>query len=231
MILGYSRVSTQDQASDDRTSMEMQHRAINGLAMMRGVDPFSLMIYDDPGVSGTIPLDQRPAGRELLASVAAGDIVVASKLDRMFRSAVDALNVADTFKKRGIDLILLDMGSQPITSSGVAECFFTMVAAFAQLERTRIAERMTQGRKGKAERGGHIGGSAPYGHRVVGTGRQARLETVPEEQDIAQTVARLWRANPSPYVIAKAMNEKQLPTRSGKPWQVSQVQRIMARLS
>ena len=39
-----------------------------------------------------------------------GDIVIAPKLDRLFRSALDALQVVEDLKKRGVSLHLLDLG-------------------------------------------------------------------------------------------------------------------------
>ena len=87
MLLGYTRVSTLDQAADNRTSLDEQERVIRGIAMVRGVDKMDVTIYSDPGISGAVPLRFRPEGKKLLAEMKAGDTVVASKLDRMFRAA------------------------------------------------------------------------------------------------------------------------------------------------
>ena len=57
MILGYTRVSTQEQVNG--TSPEEQERAVRGFAMMQGADQYSVLIFADPAVSGATPLDQR----------------------------------------------------------------------------------------------------------------------------------------------------------------------------
>jgi DNA invertase Pin-like site-specific DNA recombinase len=176
-ILGYSRVSTTEQASDDRTSLQTQEREIRGSAMIRGVD--CVEIYSDPGVSGSIPLAERPAGARLVAALEPGTLVVASKLDRIFRSASDALSTVERWKAQGIDLILVDCGTEPVSANGNSKLFFGILASVAEFEKGRIAERMREGRKGKAERGGHIGGLPPYGFRKVGHGRGAMLEIDP----------------------------------------------------
>ena len=62
MLLGYTRVSTLDQAADNRTSLDEQERVIRGIAMVRGVDKMDVTIYSDPGISGAVPLRFRPEG-------------------------------------------------------------------------------------------------------------------------------------------------------------------------
>ena len=225
MLLGYVRVSTTEQAASNRTSLSEQERVINGFAMMRGIAGFDTTIFKDPGISGATPLEQRPAGKELLDIAKPGDTVCAAKLDRMFRSAIDALKTAEELKKKGIHLVLLDMGDQPVTSNGMAECFFTMAAAFAQLERTRIAERMRDGRNAKADKGGHIGGPPPYGFSKVGKGRDAMLEPNLEEQALMEQVLA-WSRYRRPAEIIRMLTRRRLFARNGKPFVEGQIVRI-----
>jgi DNA invertase Pin-like site-specific DNA recombinase len=228
MLLGYCRVSTQDQAADNRTSLEEQERIIRGIAMVRGVDKMDVSIYCDPGISGGVPLRFRPEGKKLLNEMNAGDIVVASKLDRMFRSASDALSCAERMKEAGVSLILVDMGADPVTGSGMAKCFFTMAAAFAELERSIIHERMTNGKAAKKARGGHIGGEAPYGQRLVGHGRDARLEIDEHEQEIVNLIMRLRKRGTTVRAIRIRLVKDGHKTRSGKDFQDIQVARVIA---
>lgn len=182
MILGYIRCSTADQAKDDRSSLQTQTDVIEGIARVRGANKFDVQIYTDAGISGAMKLASRPAGSKLLQDMKLGDTVVASKLDRMFRSASDALVMLEEFKTRGVHLILYDMGSEPITGGGVAQLLFTILAAVADMERVRIKERTTEGRKAKKARGGAVG-EVPFGFRKVGEGRAHVLE--PDERELA----------------------------------------------
>jgi len=43
----------------------------------------------EEGVSGSIQVHERPAGRPLFVKLKKGDLVIAPKLDRLFRSALD----------------------------------------------------------------------------------------------------------------------------------------------
>ncbi len=48
-------------------------------------------VYVERGVSGGKALADRPEGAKLLKRLRKGDAVVGSKLDRLFRSALDSL--------------------------------------------------------------------------------------------------------------------------------------------
>ena len=47
-------------------------------------------VFVERGVSGSKPFGDREQGSALLARLQHGDVVVAAKLDRMFRSTLDA---------------------------------------------------------------------------------------------------------------------------------------------
>src|SRR3954463_14593837 len=106
-IYGYVRVSTIRQA-DDGESLEVQRRTINGYALMHGLTLNGVFV--ERGVAGSKPLSDRPQSAALLATLKKGDIVITPKLDRMFRSAIDALNVLADLKYRGISLHMIDLG-------------------------------------------------------------------------------------------------------------------------
>ena len=228
-IFGYTRVSSIEQTQYERSSLDDQEIKIRGAVMMRGEN--NPVIFSDPAVSGSVALKNRPAGKRMIASLAPGDIVVASKMDRLFRSSLDAISTAEEFRRRGIGIILVDIGLEPVTENGSAKLFFSMLAAFAEFERERIAERMADGRKGKKARGGHIGGDAPYGWRKVGTGREARLVEDENEQRTIALAARL-RAEGSSYdKVARALEVRGHLNRLGTRFKSVQIQRMMATTS
>ena len=156
MLLLYQRVSTTEQAGEGRTSLADQERIGRGFAMAKGFAQFDVACYCDAGVSASIPLRERPAGKELLETAKAADTIFASKLDRMFRSAQDALNMSEIFLEKKINLVLFDLGSDPINASGISQFFLTVISAVAQLERTMIRERLTNGKKAKKRTNWHL---------------------------------------------------------------------------
>lgn len=224
MILGYVRVS--DQSQTDNTSLDSQEQSIHGYALMKGCTKFDVQIFRDAGVSGAMKLCKRPGGEDLLATVKPGDTVIASKLDRMFRTTSDALTVAEDFKERGIHLVLLDLGTDPITGGGVAQFIFTVLAAVASMERERIKERVSEGRRAKKAAGGAIA-HAPFGFRKVGERSAARLE--PDQTEAA--IIAFCKAREKTHTlrsISKELSEAGYLARSGKPFGAGSISNILA---
>jgi hypothetical protein len=92
-IYGYCRVSTLKQVSEGE-SLDVQRRQIEGYALMHALTLAEVLIEE--GVSGSVPVEERPIGGALFAKLERGDIVIAAKLDRLFRSALDALKVVES---------------------------------------------------------------------------------------------------------------------------------------
>lgn len=202
-VFGYRRVSTDGQ--EEGTSLQDQTVKIKALAILGGLsDPE--MIEDV--CSGSVPLKERKGGRAMWSRLKAGDSVIVAKLDRCFRNASDALVMADEFKTMGVNLYLIDMGTEPVTQNGVSRMFFGMLALVAEFERTRIKERLADGRAGKKAKGGHIGGKRPFGFDVVGQGKEAVLVPRQDEQRAISDMIAMKAAGASLRKIAEAMQAK-----------------------
>jgi DNA invertase Pin-like site-specific DNA recombinase len=200
---GYVRVSSAEQAGDDRSSLETQRSKVAAVAVLAGLTV--ARIFEEPGVSGGLALAERPGGRALLAALRPGDTLIVSRLDRAFRNAADALAMAEAWKRGGVDLILADMGTEPVTQNGASRMFFGMLALVAEFERERIKERSAEGRAAKRRAGGHIGGTTPFGYRKIGAGRAAHLEPDPAQQAAIDTVRALAAAGKASRAIAAAV--------------------------
>lgn len=84
-------------------------------------------------------MSDRPQGAALLAALEPGDVVIIAKSDRVFRSALDALDVLGRLKEGGISLHMIDLGGD-VTGNGVSKLVFTILSAVAEAERQRVAE-------------------------------------------------------------------------------------------
>ena len=161
---GYCRVSTSRQATDGE-SLAVQRRQIEGYAHMQGMVLDAVCVEE--GVSGSIPISARKVGGPLFEMLERGDVLIAAKLDRLFRSALDALTVVEQLKARGVSLHLLDLGGD-IAGNGLSKLFLTIVAAFAEAERDRIRSRVSDVKSDQKARGRFLGGKRPpFGWQVV----------------------------------------------------------------
>jgi putative DNA-invertase from lambdoid prophage Rac len=182
-VYGYCRVSTLRQANEGE-SLDVQRRQIEGYGLMHGLTIDSVAVEE--GVSGSVPVEERPIGGQLFAKLQRGDIVVAAKLDRLFRSALDALKVVESLKGRGVKLHLLDLGGD-IAGNGMSKLFLTIAAAFAEAERDRIRERVSQVKADQKARGRFLGGSVQFGYRLGDGGELVSNEA--EQEAIREMIA------------------------------------------
>ena len=131
---------------------------------------------------------QRPGLTAALDYLRAGDTLVVWKLDRLGRSVKDVLIIADDLHARGIGVrILTGKLSGTYCPAGEGKFFFTMMAAFAELERDIIHERTMAGLvAAKAQ------------------GRNGGRPTVMDADKLAAAKARRERGE-SPTEIARAL--------------------------
>jgi DNA invertase Pin-like site-specific DNA recombinase len=138
----------------------------------------------------------------------AGDTIIAAKLDRLFRSAADALVSVEGWKESGIDLIIAEFGPTPVTDNGISKLLVGLLACVADFEHGLIRERVISGRAAKRRAGGHVGGHVPFGYRKIGTGKAAILEPIPEQQLAIDRMQELHREGLSLRGIAARVKDE-----------------------
>ncbi|MCA9781088.1 MAG: recombinase family protein [Candidatus Eremiobacteraeota bacterium] len=174
--VAYIRVSTQEQSLHG-VSLDAQEARLRAYCTLTGLD--LVEVVREEGVSAGKPLADRPGGKVVLDLLASGEAshVVALKLDRLFRDAVDAMGVSKDWDAAGVALHLVDMGGQTInTATAMGRFFLTMMAGFAELERNLISERTSTALQYKMSQGEHVG-AVPLGFdRVDGMLLENRAE-------------------------------------------------------
>ena len=218
----YIRVSTDEQARHG-VSLDAQEERLRAYCKMRGLDVVE--VIRDEGVSAFKHLATRPGGARLLHLVATceADHVVALKLDRLFRRAVDALALTAALYKAGIALHLVYLwGTAMDTSSATGRMMLTMLSGFAQFERDLISER-TGAALAYKRRKREVYGSTPYGFVRDGN-------MLSEQSDELATVAtvRRWHADGlSLRKIAERLTADGIPTKRGGRWHASTVSYLL----
>lgn len=150
MLIGYARVSTNDQDT------ALQLDALEAVGVRK--------IYQEKG-SGVGP---RPQLQRALAALCHGDTLVIWKLDRMARSLLDLLSIIQALKSAGACIRSL---TEPIdTSSPIGEFTLQVLGAVAQLERSIILQRTAAGLDAARARGVKFGRS-----RVLSTEAEREL--------------------------------------------------------
>lgn len=138
-IIGYARVSTQDQ------NLQLQIDALKAAGAER--------IFSDQGVSGS--KTERPQLTAALDHLRDGDVLTVWKLDRLGRNTRHVLEVVEDLEARGIGFRSLTEGMD--TTGPMGKAMFTIMAAFAQLERDTTIERTKAGLAVAAQNNRHGG--------------------------------------------------------------------------
>src|SRR5262249_31857931 len=220
--LGYVRVSSEEQA-DSGLGLEAQRQRIAAYCAMKGLRLAG--VFADPGISGGKPLASRPAGSQLLAAANQSKaVVLAAKLDRLFRSVADAANVIADFDKKGIQLV--SIGESFDMSSAYGRAMAQMASVFAELERAMIRERTRSAMNVKRARGERISGYAPFGWDF---GRGGRLVRNAREQKIIARVRRLPAQGLSYRGIATRLEHGGTGPKRGGRWAQRQIKSVMVR--
>ena len=144
--IAYIRVSSQRQV-DEGVSIQAQKRRILEYVRYKKLNLANDDIIIEEGVSGGIPLWDRPKGRILQRRLATGQYtdIVTMKLDRMFRLTTDVLTTIDELNDAGIDLHIVDLNGEAVdTSTTMGRFFLTLMGALAEMERGLISERTTE---------------------------------------------------------------------------------------
>ena len=195
----YIRVSFEEQR--DRETIEIQREFLQEYCRLYDLEV--AQVYADDGVSGTIPLHERPEGRRLLEDAKEGGFstLLVYRLDRLGRSLLVTVDAHDRLQARRV---ALKSATEPIdTSNPSGRLIFQMLASFAEYERETIRERTRAGLH-RAYRGGKHCGAAPYGYRIDEGGL---LQVVPEEAEIVRVIISNVADGSTLYAEAKRLND------------------------
>jgi DNA invertase Pin-like site-specific DNA recombinase len=220
----YIRVSTGRQATEG-VSLDGQEQALRSYCSHRGLEVVE--VVRDPAQSAFKPLAAREGGRRVLelARRREVDAVCVFKLDRAFRNAGDCLSVVAGWDKAGIALHLSDMGGQALdTSTAIGKMFLTMMAGYAEFERSQTSERTTMALGSKVARGDmRIGADAPYGWAYSGTA----LVEVPAEQAVIALARELRASGVSFRKLCERLTELGHANRFGRPFNVATLDKML----
>ena len=172
MIIGYARVSTDDQNLDAQTD------ALTAAGAER--------VFADK-ISGT--KRERLELDKMLDQLRPGDVVVVAKYDRLARSLRDLLDIVEAIQARGAGFRSLAEDIDTTTPAG--RLVFHVFASIAQFERERISERMKEGLE-VARKRVRVGGRP----QALSGAQKAEVRRMRDEESRAiSEIARLFKVS------------------------------------
>ena len=222
-LLGYVRVSTEDQAREG-VSLDAQRHRLGLYAELAGAELVEVLA--DEGLSGK-RADNRPALQKALRALKAGkaDGLAVVKLDRMSRSTRDVLDLADRAGREG--WALHSISEKLDTSTAAGRFVLTILAALAQMEREQVSERTTAALEHIRALGKKTGGDVPFGYRLARDGRT--LVEHKREQKTVALILELTGEGLSMRKVAAELNRRGIKTKKGKQWHNVQVASVLKR--
>ncbi len=210
-VIGYCRVSTEDQAGNG-VSLDAQRHRIEAYCTAHGL--VLARVEEDAGISAK-KTTNRLGLQRALSALRRGDAngFVAVKLDRLSRTTSDILDLVSRAEKEKWALHSIE--ERLDTESPHGRFVVTVLAALAQMEREQIGERTQTAMAELRRQGRKTSSRPPFGFRFEGD----RVVKVRSEQKILKRMLRHHAEGAGEFAVASALNRAGIPNpRTGRPW-------------
>jgi DNA invertase Pin-like site-specific DNA recombinase len=181
-VYAYVRVSGAEQGRSG-TSLEAQRDEL--VAYCKGRKLPTPRVFVEVESAAVEKLEARAQLRALLRAVAAGDLVIVTKVDRWSRDIAHAVQSVRDLVKKGVGFISTSEGIDATTANGDSQ--LGIMAWAADNERKRIRERMVGTRKVLRAQGLYVEGLPPLAYK---RGPDRRLHIIPSEAPIVRQMYR-----------------------------------------
>lgn len=225
-VIVYARVSTADQ--EDRGTIAMQHDQLGRWAAANSAE--IVQTYQDEDASGTLMLEERPGGAQLLAELAAHKSegvthVVFYEWSRLARDPCVFWDAVHKIERRA-GFALRSITEREETSDPDGVLLLCIRNGINYTERIRTIRRSIDATEMLVRQGVWVGGAAPYGYLIQGSRREARIvpanDPIPglehSEADVVRLIFR-WciEDHLSTQAIADRLNDLGIPPAMSRP--------------
>ncbi|MFJ8103911.1 recombinase family protein [Lysinibacillus sp. NPDC096212] len=185
-IIGYCRVSTEEQ------NLDMQEQSIRKYAKDKGLE---LVLYIEKVSSRK---SERSELQNAIKAATKGDLFVVYKLDRLARSTKELYELTDQLKEKEVNFVSIYDSFDTSTPTGKA--MFGMLAVFAEFERDVIQQRTKAGLEAARKRG-RVGGRPAIDEKT-----KKRVQALFKLGESATDIAKEY--NIGRATVYKIINEK-----------------------
>ena len=217
--IGYIRVSTERQAQEG-VSLEAQQARIEQWCQANGYELVKVEV--DAGISGK-SMETRKGLQAALAGLKKDMVLVSYSLSRLARSTKDALEIAERVSKKRASLVSLSEQLDGTTAAG--RMMMQMMMVLAEFERNLIAERTSTALQHKKQSGQKYTNQTPYGFEAI----EGRLVEVKAEADVVAEIQSERAAGKTLQAICNSLNDRAIPTKTGKLWQPATIHLLLKR--
>ena len=207
----YARVSTDEQASRQYSSIESQIDICKHYVEIQKEKDWKFVhAYTDPGFSGKDL--ERPGIQDLINDIKANkfDVVIVYKIERLVRSIKDFYSLWDLFEAH--DVTFVSATQQFDTSNAMGKLMLNILLSFAQFERENTSEKTKDKMKQRARLGKWHGGWFPFGYDY--NKETKKLIINKKEAKSIRQIFEKFNQGSKPSEIANLLNSKGVRTKA-----------------
>ena len=221
-VAAYCRVSTD---SEEQLSSYENQLAYYTEKIMKEPGWTMAGVFADEGITGTSTCKRKEFLR-MIRQCRQGkiDMILAKSVSRFARNTVDTLNFTRELRGMGIPVIFEEQNINSIYPE--SEFLITLHGAFAQAESESTSSRVRWGKR-QAMKSGHV--TMQY-KQLLGyeKGPDGKPRIVPEQAEAVRFIYDRYLAGDSIREIKAALEERKVPTVSGKEvWMGSHIRSIL----
>lgn len=220
-IVGYIRVSTEDQA-EVGVSLDAQRKKLEQYAELYDLE--LVAIIEDAGASAKTL--NRPGLQQALAALDGGEAegLLIAKLDRLTRDVRDMGDLLEGYFASKFNLLCVAEQIDTRTASG--RLMLNLLTSVAQWERETIGERTSAALRHKQSQGEHVGSPA-LGYDM----KDGELVENAEEAAVVERIQELRAEGLTYQQIADTLTAEGLRTKRGGGWYPATVRNYVKRMA
>lgn len=222
-VVGYIRVSTQEQAEEGYSPKAQEDLIINEC---QKYDYELVGFYRDLGISGK-SIEARTGLKQMLEHSKKDifDLVLVWKTSRMARNVHDLLEIVETLQYN--DVKFKSISESYDTSTPEGKMMLTVLGTVAEFERNTIVENLKIGMNSRARQGYKNGGKV-YGYRSEGTGKGSQLIIESNEAEVVKMIFDMYVQGKGYKAIANYLNKLGYKTVKGNLFSINGVKEILS---
>ncbi len=219
----YVRVSTEEQAQEGY-SLDSQKEVLTNYCISEEWNVSK--IYEDDGYSGRNI--KRPGYLNMMDEQDDWDVMLVVKMDRIHRNSRNFMDMMEELDDNG--KMFVSSSEALDTTNALGRFAVDMIQRIAQLESEQIGERTYMGMREKAENLENddsgkrtMGFNSPFGYHI----EDGALKESEDELDVVREIFLQYRGGSTISMICKDLNDRDLLTRRGNPWNTYNLRNIL----
>lgn len=220
-VCAYARVSTDSEEQLVSYASQIQYYTEK---IQSNPDWEFVGIYADEGISGT-QAKRRPEFMRMINDAMNGkiDVIMVKSISRFARNTLHTLQYVRDLREHKVDVFFEKENIHTLELN--SEVFLAVYSAFAQGESESTSENVRLGTKAKMKRGEPVGNPNCYG--LFWNKKAKTYEIIEVEARVVRQIFYWYVDGIGTAIIAKWLNEMNIPSPRGKKWNHQEVGRII----